>query len=138
MVKGSSPELSNMPSGVTKLTSLDLNPTPELATCASSTPLCVSTWILVGEKSPIIGTLRCDWSHMFINWLFFFFYQFQVTHDSRFHSLCKAQNHVLKNISEFERLISHEKDIMHFTTIPWCKTPSIFRKSSSVNKRLLI
>ena len=37
MVKGSSPELSNMPSGVTKLTSLDLNPTPELATCASST-----------------------------------------------------------------------------------------------------
>lgn len=37
MVKGSSPELSNMPSGVNKLTSLDLNPTPELATCASST-----------------------------------------------------------------------------------------------------
>lgn len=27
MYKGSSPELSNMPSGVTKLTSLDLNPT---------------------------------------------------------------------------------------------------------------
>ena len=37
MVEGSSPELSNIPSGVNKLTSLDLNPTPELATCASST-----------------------------------------------------------------------------------------------------